>query len=88
MIGNGNDPAEGQPTYELVVPFVDDNVSFTRGVEVGIQYARMIHGHDKAFQQTVHTENQRQLQMMAKAVGWTVRFEPLDADWAEAYFGP
>lgn len=69
--------------YGLVLPFLNANTSFALGFEAGCQYARMKYGGEKQFEQTIHCENQRQLMMAAKVLGWSLRFEPLSDAFAE-----
>lgn len=67
-----------QIEYKLVLPFIIEGLEFTLGFEAGLQYGRMQEGRE-SYDQTVHIENQRQISIAAKAAGWSVRFEPLDA---------
>lgn len=71
-----------EPDHALVLPFIDQSPEFCHGFECGQQYARMCHGKDAAFTQTVHTENLGQITAAAKAAGWSTRFEPLDDVWS------
>ncbi len=75
----GDEPDED---FNLVLPFIDQSPEFCHGFECGQQYARMQHGRDNAFSQTVHTENLGQLRSAAASVGWVARFEPLDDTWS------
>lgn len=69
--------------YGMAMPFLDQSPAFALGFEAGREYGRMVELSDdelrsRSYSQTVHTENQRQLLMAAKVLGWTLRFEPLD----------
>lgn len=78
-------PNEGSD-YGLILPFIDQSPEFALGVETGIQYARMLHGIETEWTQTVHTENLGQLRAAAMSIdGWTVRFEPIDEHFSIMY---
>jgi hypothetical protein len=76
------DSADDAPDYGLVLPFIDQSPEFCHGFECGVQYARMTHGRDDAFEQAVHTENLGQIRAAATQAGWSARFEPLDDTWS------
>ncbi len=72
--------------YGMVLLFIDQSPAFCLGFEAGVAYARMKYGRDADFSQSIHTENAGQVRAAGRATGWSVRMEPLDADWSVAHF--
>lgn len=63
----------------LVLAFDTDEPEFTRGVEAGILWERMV--HEAHIEQLVHAENAEMVIRMAEARGWTFAGEAVDEHW-------
>lgn len=69
----------------LVLPFDTDEPEFSRGVEVGMIWARL--DHEYPVHATVRAENAEMVMRIAEARGLSFAAEPLSDDWLAVTLG-
>jgi diphthamide synthase (EF-2-diphthine--ammonia ligase) len=71
--------------FRLVVAFDSDAPDFTRGVEVGMLYQRLV-SENLPISAMVHATNAEMALRLAEAVDVTVRAQDCGEDWLEVNF--
>jgi hypothetical protein len=66
--------------FDLVVEFDRDEVTFARGVEVGMLWQRL-HAETMPVDAMVHVDNMEMVIRLADARGVSVRADDSDGDW-------
>lgn len=71
------------PDFVLLIPFLSGSPEFARGVEIGILFQRMSVEYEIC--DYVQRNNQEQVLLMAKRLGWEVNRIALEGDeyWIE-----